>query len=86
MADTGVRPTEGDVKQMDRFLTLKANRSATTRPPAGSRSTPNIARRSNCRFPKINWQRTLLESARRGEHIVRFDGERTAIAQARSVV
>ena len=28
----------------------------------------------------------LLESARRGEHIVRFDGERTAIAQARSVV
>ena len=46
MADTGVRPTEGDVSSP------KANRSATTRPPAGSRSTPNIARRSNCRFPK----------------------------------
>ena len=36
--------------------------------------------------PENDWQRTLLESARRGEHIVRFDGERTAIAQARSVV
>ena len=37
-------------------------------------------------IPENDWQRTLLESARRGEHIVRFDGERTAIAQARSVV
>lgn len=28
----------------------------------------------------------LLESARRGEHIVRFDGYRQAMAQVRSAV
>lgn len=37
-------------------------------------------------IPRTGWQRTLLESARRGEHIVRFDGDYKALVQVRSAV
>ena len=37
-------------------------------------------------IPETGWQQMLLESARRGEHIVRFDGYRQAMAQVRSAV
>ena len=85
MADTGVRPTEGDVKQMDRFFTQGQpfrDYKAASRQPEYAEHCATV----ELSIPENDWQRTLLESARRGEHIVRFDGERTAIAQARSVV
>lgn len=85
MADTGVRPTEGDVKQMDRFFAQGQpfrDYKAASRQPEYAEHCATV----ELSIPENDWQRTLLESARRGEHIVRFDGERTAIAQARSVV
>ncbi len=85
MADTGVRPTEGDVKQMDRFFAQGQpfrDYKAASRQPEYAEHCAMV----ELSIPENDWQRTLLESARRGEHIVRFDGERTAIAQARSVV
>ena len=78
-------PTEGDVKQMDRFFTQGQpfrDYKAASRQPEYAEHCATV----ELSIPENDWQRTLLESARRGEHIVRFDGERTAIAQARSVV
>ncbi len=85
MADANVRPTEGDVRQMDRFFAqgqpFRDYKAAVKQPDYTERCEKN-----KLAIPEDDWRRTLLESARRGEHIVRFEGEHDVIVEVRSAV
>ena len=85
MADADGRPTDGDVKQMDRFF---AQGQPFRDYKADCRRSDHDERCENIRLtiPDTGWQQTLLESARRGEHIVRFYDDHTVVAQVRSAV
>ena len=85
MADANVRPTEGDVRQMDRFFAqgqpFRDYKAAVKQPDYTER-----CEKIKLAIPEDDWLRTLLESARRGEHIVRFEGEHDVIVEVRSAV
>ncbi|WP_425331060.1 prephenate dehydrogenase [Bifidobacterium ruminantium] len=85
MADANVRPTEGDVRQMDRFFAqgqpFRDYKAAVKQPDYTER-----CEKIKLAIPEDDWRRTLLESARRGEHIVRFEGEHDVIVEVRSAV
>lgn len=78
-------PTAGDDKEMARFFIqgqpFREYKALAKEPDFEERcKTVELA------IPETGWQQMLLESARRGEHIVRFDGYRQAMAQVRSAV
>ena len=78
-------PTAGDDKEMARFFVqgqpFREYKALTKEPDFAEHcETVELA------IPETGWQQMLLESARRGEHIVRFDGYRQAMAQVRSSV
>lgn len=78
-------PTAGDDKEMARFFIqgqpFREYKALAKEPDFEERcETVELA------IPETGWQQMLLESARRGEHIVRFDGYRQAMAQVRSAV
>ena len=78
-------PTAGDDKEMARFFVqgqpFREYKALSKEPDFAERcETVELA------IPETGWQQMLLESARRGEHIVRFEGYRQAIAQVRSAV
>ena len=78
-------PTAGDDKEMARFFIqgqpFREYKVLAKEPDFEERcETVELA------IPETGWQQMLLESARRGEHIVRFDGYRQAMAQVRSAV
>ena len=85
MADANVRPTEGDVRQMDCFFAqgqpFRDYKAAVKQPDYTER-----CEKIKLAIPEDDWRRTLLESARRGEHIVRFEGEHDVIVEVRSAV
>ena len=85
MADANVRPTEGDVRQMDRFFAqgqpFRDYKAAVKQPDYAER-----CEKIRLAIPGDDWRRTLLESARRGEHIVRFEGDHDVIVEVRSAV
>lgn len=73
-------PTAGDDKEMARFFIqgqpFREYKALAKEPDFEERcETVELA------IPETGWQQMLLESARRGEHIVRFDGYRQAMAQ-----
>lgn len=78
-------PTAGDDKEMARFFVQGQpfrEYKALTKEPDFAEHCETI----ELAIPETGWQQMLLESARRGEHIVRFDGYRQAMAQVRSSV
>ena len=78
-------PTAGDDKEMARFFVQGQpfrEYKALTKEPDFAEHCETI----ELAIPETGWQQMLLESARRGEHIVRFDGYRQAMAQVRSAV
>lgn len=78
-------PTAGDDKEMARFFV----QGQPFREYKALAKEPNFAERcetAELSIPETGWQKMLLDSARRGEHIVRFNGYRQAMAQVRSSV
>ena len=78
-------PTAGDDKEMARFFV----QGQPFREYKALAKEPDFAERcemAELSIPETGWQKMLLDSARRGEHIVRFNGYRQAMAQVRSSV